>query len=159
MIESRQTDSYVSQYLANFRQYYPGILEWYSGLHDDFTEGHRHMFVARNGSDIQGLAITKKGPRSKLCHISVSSTARRRGLGNMLMHQALSDMIYQGAREIYVTTSEKVYYDHAPFFLNAGFEVIDWQLHRYQRGVSEIIWRLDVNPELESPCRYPFDSC
>jgi len=135
-----------------FRRYYPGILEWYSGLRDALLSGQKRMFVSRSGHEIQGLAITKNGYNAKLCHISVLPTARNRGLGNTLMHQALSYMIRNGARSIVVTTGEEVFYAHKPFFHAAGFRAIDWQLHRYRQGVSEIIWKLDVEVKISAHC-------
>ncbi|MGE0827263.1 MAG: GNAT family N-acetyltransferase [Candidatus Binatia bacterium] len=145
-----QLDSFIVRYLAHFRGYYPGILEWYSGLEEEFASGRRQQFVSWNGADVQGLAITKNGDRAKLCHISVSPTARDQGLGRTLMQLALWGMVYRGAQEIRVTTGEEVFREHGAFFRAAGFEVIDWQVHRYRHGVSELLWRLKVEPHLFS---------
>ena len=147
MSRSDLISSPIAQYLVNFQRYYPGILEWYSGLGNGFASGHRRMFVLWNGSDVQGLAITKNGHRAKLCHISVSPNARDLGVGSALMSIALCDMVHRGAQEIRVTTSEEVFRDHAPFFRAAGFKVIDWQVHRYRRDVSELLWKLEVTPD------------
>ena len=151
-------DPSIAQYLMRFRRYYPGILEWYSGLRDALLSGQRSMFVSKRGHEIQGLAITRNGCNAKLCHISVLPTERNRGLGNALIHQALSDMVRKGARSIVVTSGEEVFYAHKPFFLAAGFRVIDWQLHRYRRGVSEIIWRLEIGTESECQHAEPLHS-
>ncbi len=148
MSRSDLMSSPVERYLTNFRRYYPGILEWYSGLEDEFTSGRRRMFVSWNGSDVHGLAITKNGYKAKLCHISVSPAARDQGVGRTLMGLALCDMVRRGAREIRVTTGEEVFRDHAPFFCTAGFKVIDWQVHRYRRDVSELLWKLEVDSSL-----------
>jgi hypothetical protein len=138
----------IARYLTYFRCHYPGILEWFSGLENELANGRRRILVSWKGSEVQGLAITKNGPKAKLCHISVSPVARDRGIGRTLMSLALCDMVYHGAQEIRVTTSEEVFREHAPFFRAAGFEVIDWQVHRYRRGISEIIWKLEINPSL-----------
>jgi ribosomal protein S18 acetylase RimI-like enzyme len=140
--------AHVAQYLANFRLYYPGIFEWYFGLEDDFASGQRRMFVSWNGSNVDGLAITKNGHRAKLCHISVSPAARDCGLGWTLAGLALSDMVHYGAQEIRVTTSEEVFYRHASFFRAIGFSVVDWQVHRYRHDVSELVWKLEVEPAM-----------
>lgn len=145
----------VARYLTDFQRYYPGILEWHSRLKNDLESGNRKMFVSWNGSDVKGLAITKNGHQAKLCHISVSSDARTRGLGSTLMQTALSDMVRCGAREIRVTTGEEVFGNHGPFFLAAGFEVIDWQVNRYRRGVSELVWKLEVDSD---PNLLPFQT-
>lgn len=136
----------IGQYLENFRRYYPGILEWYFGLGGGFASGRRRMFVSWKGPDVHGLAITKNGHKAKLCHISVSPGARDHGLGSTLAHLALYDMIHRGAREIRVTTSEEVFHSHGPFFRAIGFSVIDWQVHRYRHNLSELLWKLDVDP-------------
>lgn len=139
-----QLSSLVARYLSHFRVYYPEILEWHAKLQDDLVTGCRRMFVLWDGMDVGGLAITKNGRRAKLCHISVSPKVRNRGLGRTLMQAALYDMACSGAQEIRVTTGEEVYRQHAPFFLGFGFEVMDWQVHRYRRGTSEILWNLEV---------------
>jgi hypothetical protein len=142
---SGQIEPLVTSYLTHFRRYYPGILEWYSGIKEGFSIGRRGMFISWSGHEIQGLAITKNGPRAKLCHISVSQTARERGVGWALMQLAVRGMIQSGAKEILVTTSEDVFRSHGSFFGAVGFEVFDWQPHRYRYGTSELIWRMDHN--------------
>jgi hypothetical protein len=57
-------------------------------------------------------------------------------------------MVDKGACEIRVTTDEQVFRDHGSFFCASGFEVIDWQVNRYRRGASELLWKLDVDPNL-----------
>ena len=94
--------------------------------------------------------ITKNEYRAKLCHISVSNAARDHGLGSALGYLALRDMITRGAREVRVTTGEETFRNHAHFFRALSFQEIDWKVHRYRRGVSEIIWRLQVDHN--SPC-------
>ena len=138
--------AHIAPYLANSRRYYPGIFEWYFGLEDGFVSGRRGMFVSWNGPDVHGLAITKNGQRAKLCHISVSPAARDRGIGSTLACLALSDMVHHGAQEIRVTTSEEVFRSHGPFFRAIGFNVIGWQVNRYRRNVSELLWKLEVDP-------------
>lgn len=142
---SGQIEPLVASYLTHFRQYYPEILEWYSGIKDEFSIGRRGLFISWSGHEIQGLAITKNGPRAKLCHISVSRAARERGVGRALMQLAVRGMKQGGAKEILVTTSEDVFRSHGNFFGAAGFEVFDWQPHRYRYGTSELIWRMDLN--------------
>jgi len=146
MSRSDLMSSPIVRYLANFRRYYPGILEWFSGLEDGLANGRRRMFVSWSGPSVHGLAITKSGHRAKLCHISVSEAARDRGLGSTLAYLALCDMAHHGAREIRVTTSEEVFHSHGPFFRALGFNVIDSQVNRYRRHVSELLWKLEVDP-------------
>lgn len=143
-----QMSHQVARYLAHFRHCYPEILEWYSRVEAELESGRRSVFVLRNGSDIKGLAITKNGHKAKLCHISVSPTVRDRGAGRSLMRLAVHNMVDRGAREIRVTTDEQVFRDHGSFFCAGGFEVIDWQVNRYRRGASELLWKLDVDPDL-----------
>lgn len=146
-----ESNSPVASYLSHFRRYYPGILEWYSGLKEELLSGRRSMFVSSNASEVQGLAITKNGPSGKLCHISVSPAVRDRGLGRTLMSLALSDMARRGAREIHVTTGEEVFRDHAEFFRASGFSLVDWQLNRYRKGTSELIWKMTADSEPMCP--------
>ncbi len=54
-------------------------------------------------------------------------------------------MVRSGAREIRVTTNEEVFKNHASFFEDGGFKVIDWQVNRYQPGTSELLWKLRVD--------------
>ncbi len=147
MSRSNLINSPITRYLDNFRRYYPGILEWYSGLEPGFASGERRMFVSWNGSNVDGLAITKNKQRAKLCHISVSTGARNRGIGSTLAQLALCDIVRNGAHEIRLTTSEEVFRGHASFFGILGFRVIDWQVNRYRRGVSELLWNLKVDPD------------
>jgi hypothetical protein len=137
-------DLLITDYLRNFRCYYPEILDWYSRLTDEILSGRRSIFVSRKGCEIQGLAITKNGTKAKLCHISVSPSARDFGLGRTLMRLALSDMSSRGAEEIHVTTNERVFRDYGEFFYNSGFRLADWNLNRYQKGTSELIWKMAV---------------
>jgi len=145
--------SSVAAYLANFRIFYPGISEWYFRLVEGFASGRRRMFVSWDGPSVDGLAITKNGHRAKLCHISVSPAARDCGLGSTLAHSALCDMVRHGAREIRVTTSEEVFRGHKLFFRAIGFRPIDHQVNRYRRNVSEILWKLDVDPVRWRHCK------
>lgn len=154
MTGSELISARIEQYLVNFRRYYPGILEWYSGLRGGFSTGHRRMFVSWDGSNVDGLAITKNGVRAKLCHISVSPSARDHGIGSALINNALLDMAYRGAREIRVTTSEEVFYSHGHFFRAAGFTAIDWKVHKYRRNASEILWKMDVDAVIWHYRRY-----
>ena len=50
------------------------------------------------------------------------------------------------AQEIRVTTSEEVFRTHGSFFRSAGFKELDWEVHRYRRDVSEIVWKMDIDP-------------
>ncbi len=134
----------VKQYLAHFKKYYPGILEWFPRVQNELASGKRSMFIASDGSDILGLAITKNSPNAKLCHISVATPARHYGLGQTLMQYALRDMALRGAVEISVTTSEKIFRKHAHFFSAAGFEAVDWHVNRYRQNVSEVVWRKNI---------------
>ena len=143
MGQSELTNFRIRRYLDNFRRYYPGILDWYSSLEEGISNGQRKIFISWNRSKIQGLAITKNGNKAKLCHISVSEEARDRGIGLSLMNLALCDMIRCGSQEIHVTTSEEVFRNHASFFHAVGFREIDWQVGRYRRGVSELLWNFE----------------
>lgn len=134
----------VGKYLSQFEEYYPDILAWFSVVKKELREGKRQIFAVVFDSEIQGLAITKNGQRAKLCHISVCKSARDFGLGYSLMEYALQDMIHNGAEEIRVTTGEKVLKEHRSFFSAAGFHPVDWQLNRYRRGFSEILWRQQI---------------
>lgn len=145
---SNQLISPIAQYLANFQRFYPGIMDWYSGVKCDFALGRRKMFMVCNGSKILGLAITKNGYRAKLCHISVANAARDRRIGSILARLALRDMIKNGAGEIRVSTGEEVYREHASFFQSLGFREVDWQVNRYRRNVAEILWRLKPGSDL-----------
>ena len=136
----------IRTYLSNFRECYPGILDWFSGLEQGIASGGRRVFVSWRGREIQGLAVAKLGVRAKLCHISVVNSARAGGVGTALACLALRDMVRHGAREIRVTTGERVFREHGTFFRSLGFEVVDWQVHRYRRGAAELLWRQDVDP-------------
>src|SRR5262249_15413020 len=120
------------------------ILEWCSRLEEGVAAGRRSLFTVWSGCSVAGIAITKKGSSAKLCHISVSPSVRDRGVGRSLMQLALADIAPSGARTMRVTTSEEVFRNHGAFFRAAGFKAIDWQIHRYRRGVSEIVWQIDV---------------
>lgn len=162
MSHSDLISSPIGRYLTHFRMYYPGILEWCSRLKDGFATGQRKMFVSWSGSDISGLAITKNGCRAKLCHISVSPLARDIGIGSTIAYMALSDMVNHGAKEIKVTTGEDVYRYHAHFFRAFGFRTVDWKVHKYRHGVSEILWKLEVNPEsphIKNIVSHPLQHC
>ena len=141
----------IRHYLLNFRAYYPGILEWFSAMEEGIAFSERRVFVSWKGREIQGLAVTKIGARAKLCHISVINSARAGGVGTALASLALRDMVRHGAREIRVTTGERVFREHGVFFQSLGFEVVDWQVHRYRRGVSELLWRQDVGHDWSAP--------
>lgn len=138
----------IVSYLENFQQYYPGILEWYSRIQPEIEAGRRTIFLASNNGKLQGLVITKNVEKAKLCHISVSSSARKFGIGKALMRLAISNVKRFGAKEIRVTTSEEVFRNHRMFFHNAGFKEIDWKVHRYRQGISEIIWKMDLKANL-----------
>ena len=149
MIWTEPTRSALRGYLSQFRRYYPGILEWCSRVEAGVSTGQRAVFIAMDQEEVAGLAITKNGHAAKLCHISVSPAARDRGLGRELMRIALRDMSAGGAKTIRVTTSEEVLRTHGDFFRTAGFRPMDWQVHRYRRGVSEVCWQLDEIPAWE----------
>jgi len=144
IVKPETLDTLVTQYLSNFQRYYPGIVEWFPIVKKELQTERRRLLVVHDANELLGLAITKNGPSAKLCHISVAPLARKRRLGQTLMQYALNDMVLRGAREIRVTTSEEVYDRHAPFFSSAGFEAVDWQVNRYRRGSSEVLWRKNV---------------
>lgn len=56
--------------------------------------------------------------------------------------------------KIRVTTSEEVFRQHGSFFRNAGFSVIDWQVSRYRKNTSELLWKLDMQPCISELRRY-----
>lgn len=144
-------DAPMARYLAYFRGYYPEILGWYARLAGDVASGRRTILVSWDGGEIQGLAIAKHGLHAKLCHISVSPSARDRGLGRVLMRSAIDEMRLRGARAIHVTTGEEVLREHGAFFAGSGFRTVDWQPGRYRRGASEVLWRMDVNLYMGGP--------
>jgi GNAT superfamily N-acetyltransferase len=136
----------IVEHLANFQGYYPGILEWFAGLKDELNNGRRTIIVCWDGRKIDGVAITKNGLRAKLCHISVAPHSRNRGIGRALMRLAVSEMHRHGAKEIRVTTSEEVFRQYGCFFSRAGFYVVDWQVNRYRKNSSELLWKRDLEP-------------
>lgn len=150
MIRVDLTGVAVRNYLVQFRNYYPGILEWYPRVEAELATGRRRLFSAWIDDEIAALAITRNGPSAKLCHISVSPAARDRGLGGALMQRALHDMRSNGAHLIRVTTSEEVLRNHGAFFRAAGFEAVDWRVHRYRRGRSEILWQMGASRSVDN---------
>jgi GNAT superfamily N-acetyltransferase len=140
----------LSNYLNEFRFYYPDILEWYSRLQSDLLTGRRNLFAICRRSTIEGLAITKNGAKAKLCHISVVPSARNRGIGGSLIRLALANMKSRGAKEIHVTTDEKIFRQFGEFFRSAGFSIVDWQVNRYRSGSSELLWTMPVTASCKS---------
>ena len=150
MTRFNSMDVPLSNYLNEFRFYYPGILEWYSRLESDLLTGRRNLFAICRRSTIEGLAITKNGAKAKLCHISVDPNARNRGIGGSLIRLALANMKSRGAKEIHVTTDEKIFRQYGEFFRSAGFSIVDWQVNRYRSGSSELIWTMPVTVSCKS---------
>lgn len=144
MIDPNKSSAAIRGYLAEFTCYYPGILEWYSRVEQEILADKRSVFSVWQQGALAGLAITKNGPNAKLCHISVSPAARDQGIGRKLIRSALDHMVSNCASRIRVTTSETVFRKHSPFFYAAGFAPLDWQVNRYLRGKSEVIWELNL---------------
>lgn len=132
-------------YLGNFCRLYPGIIDWYEKVERDIGSGKRSVFAFLDGRGIGGLAITKNGENAKLCHISVAPGLRHVGHGQRLMGLAIAEMLRRGANSITVTTGEEVFRLHGDFFADAGFQLLDRQLHRYRTGVAELIWTMDAD--------------
>ena len=131
----------VREYLLGYASYYPHISTWCSKVHNQLPAGRRTVLgiLASDGA-IAGLAVTKNGRNSKLCHFSVSSQSRAHGMGAWLMRAATMEMIDHGAHRVHVTTSEEVASDHGEFFERCGFEFCSVLAGRYRRGVDELEW-------------------
>jgi hypothetical protein len=131
----------VSRYLLGFSALYPSIAEWCAKIRPEIASGRRSLLAfVSSGGDIGGLAITKNGEYSKLCHISISKHARAGRLGSSLMHAAATEMLSVGARRIHVTTSEEVAIDYGDFFERFGFRFHSCRKGRYRTNVDELEW-------------------
>lgn len=131
----------VFDYLIGFSTFYPAIATWCAKVREDAHSGKRSVFafVSSDGK-IDGLAITKNGVRSKLCHISISDHARTDGRGASLMRAAAGDMLGSGARRIHVTTSEEVAAEYGEFFIRFGFARQSYRCGRYRPNADELEW-------------------
>jgi len=137
----------VRLYLARFAQYYPDIDRWYvEKVLPGVVDGTRSILTERTSKgEILGVAITKNGARSKLCHFSVAEEARGSGVGETLLRRAVEAMTSGGARDIHLTIGEEAASQYKGFFTRYGFEEKGHAGSRYRRGVDELVWR--VNPE------------
>lgn len=131
----------VIEHLAQFKTVYPSIAGWAEKVRAESSGTGRSVFVVIDDDDaIDGLAITRNGARSKLCHFSVSERAQNSGVGLSLMRVAAGEMIGSGARRIHVTTSETATTACGGFFGRFGFMPIANRIGRYRPGVSELEW-------------------
>jgi GNAT superfamily N-acetyltransferase len=133
----------VANYLSQFIGYYPNILDWYLRIVES-SDGRHKVFPVVFGREIGALSIVKFGRRGKLCHFSVLPSYRRFGLGAFLLDCSLGVLRANGSTKIYATVGVPVFREYGHFFCNFGFKVIDWEVNRYRRGKSELIWELDL---------------
>ena len=130
----------VHAYLQPFSRYYPGIEGWFGKVRAEAVGGRRRVFALRIDGQLSGLAITKRGQKAKLCHFSLSPSARGLGLGRQLMALALRDLVAWGTRSIYVTTSDEVAEPYGGFFSRCGFDLSAYIRDCYRRGSDELIF-------------------
>lgn len=130
----------VHAYLQPFSRYYPGIESWFGKVRAETVGGRRRVFALSIDGQLSGLAITKTGHKAKLCHFSLSPSARGLGLGRQLMTLAMRDLVAWGARAIYVTTSDEVAEPYGGFFSRCGFDLSAYIRDCYRRGSDELIF-------------------
>jgi hypothetical protein len=133
--------SAFSEYLTAFSTFYPSIDSWCSKVLHELPSGRRTVLALLSATGtLEGLAITKNGPRAKLCHISITEHARGSGGGWALMQAAGAEMLRKGARHIHVTTGEEVADKYGYFFTRSGFTKNTYRSGRYRRGSAEWVW-------------------
>lgn len=130
----------ISSYLQPFSRYYPGIESWFRKVRAEAVIGRRRVFALRIDGRLSGLAITKTGQKAKLCHFSLSPSARGLGLGRNLMTLAMKDLLTSGALAIHVTTSDEVAEPYGGFFSRCGFDLSAYIRDCYRRGSDELIF-------------------
>lgn len=130
----------VRAYLQPFSRYYPNIESWFGKVRAEAVEGRRHVFALRIDGQLSGLAITKGGLKAKLCHFSLSPSARGLGLGRKLMALAMRDLLASGALAIHVTVSDEVAEPYGGFFSRCGFDLSAYIRDCYRRGSDELIF-------------------
>jgi hypothetical protein len=136
----------IRRYLGLFRHHYPGILSWYSRVEREVPVGRRVVVSVRHAGRTGGLAILRMTTDAKVCHFSIAPWLRGRGIGGALWRASLSLLARSNASTIHVTTSEAVYRSDGQFFAALGFRSTDWNVGRYVRGSSEVVWNFD--PEM-----------
>jgi GNAT superfamily N-acetyltransferase len=130
----------VHAYLQPFSRYYPDIESWFRKVRAEAVGGRRRIFALRINGQLSGLAITKSGQKAKLCHFSLSPSARGLGLGRKLMTLAMRDLLTSGALAIHVTASDEVAEPYGGFFNRCGFDLSAYIRDCYRRGSDELIF-------------------
>ena len=115
-------------YLVAFRPEFPGVIEGYAGL-----------FAPRGASeaDIQTIAVAK--------------TARRLGLGRMLMQTLIGEARKRGATQVFLEVrADKP--GAQDLYRSLGFEEIATRVAYYQPdGVDALVMRLPIDPPATAP--------
>lgn len=130
----------IQAYLRPFAIYYPGIELWFEKVWRESWTGRRRVWATTIGGELAGLAITKRGERAKLCHISVSAEMRGSGVGIELMRFAMEDLLMSGAQTVLVTASDEANGQYGEFFSRCGYELLTYLPNRYVRGTDEFVW-------------------
>lgn len=148
----------IQTYLWPFGVYYPGIDAWFERVWLEAQTDRRRVWVVTSGGEVSGLAITKTGAQAKLCHISLSPSLRKLGVGFVLVRTAVEDLLKKGAITVHLTASDDITEEHGAFFDRCGFQIAGWARNRYRLGSDEFVWtanreslksRLVIGPELE----------
>jgi GNAT superfamily N-acetyltransferase len=93
--------------LSPLETVYPGFREWYYGKVVPGIETGERLVVARVlGSDIQGVAIAKRGSEEKFCTLWVSQEARLAGVGGALAQEVFEWL--GDARPLFTVPEERL---------------------------------------------------
>lgn len=136
-----ETVRQILEYLLAYGVYYPGIDEWFDKVILEASSERRRIWVVIAGDELSGLAITKTGKRAKLCHISLSPSLRRIGVGSQLMRMVVEDLLKSGAQTVHLTAGDEIADEYGRFFGRCGFRVTARASNRYRRGRDELVWK------------------
>ena len=103
------------------QQSYPKIDTWLENrVIPQLCRPDRIAYLATLDGRPVGAAIFKVSNRIKLCHLNVSTLARRRGIGEVFFGLLVLQLSAK-SREIYFTVPESVWEEQAKFFEKYGF--------------------------------------
>ncbi len=117
-------------------------------MRSELTSGHTYYLVATEAGDTTlagygGLSAPRGSGQGDIQTLAVAASARRRGLGRLLLLSLLGEARQRGADEVFLEVRADNPAAQA-LYESVGFERISVRRRYYRGGIDAVIMRLQV---------------